>query len=645
MVIEDPTSYPELARARFRRGWRLDARWRWLPSLGIALVALVIAWPFPTYSRTGIDLSWQIALHQAFADGLRYGQEILFTYGPLGFLSRPAPFVGPTSALAFISTACVYLAACAVTLRGTRRLLPLLAAALTALVLARALIFMLPFEVLQWLAFAFGVELLRSSRLDGRRWVPIAAAGWAAIAVLGKVDVGVFITAGGGIVVLAISRHRIRDLATYLAALAAWVLGGWLALGQQPLDLVAYARGSAEIISGYSDSMGVVHPELRWLAGAFAAVAVVLAASAYVTSRDWARAQRLALAALLAVLLFALWKQGFVRDHYPASFAALALTVPLLTQRSLPRWGSTAVLLVAAGALITAGHAAPSRSLNIAASVTQLTHQARVSLLPWRWDAAASRTRHQLQAGFNVPSDILAQLSGHTVAIDPYQASVATAYQGFIWRPEPVFQSYSAYTPYLDELNAGLLRSVDRPERILRRFERRNNGTQIVPYALDGRNYWFEAPAATLERLCRYREIAANARWQVLADTGLACGAPRAIGTVTAARGETISVPAAPSANDIVIVRVRGLDDGIAGKLRSVVWKGPQWEVTLDGAGYRLVAATTGDGLVMSVPAAAQGSAPFAFGSPIQTIAIRESGSSGGGHLTYEFDAVPLPSQ
>jgi hypothetical protein len=631
-------------RLRIRYLGELPARWTWLPSFVITLAALVVAWPFRTYPLVGVDLSWHVALHQAFTDGLRYGRDIVFTYGPLGFLGRPTPFVGPTSALAFVSVAALLLVAGALIVGASRRLFPLPLAALAALVFGRVLIFVQPFEVLQWLAFALGVALLRPDRVDRRGWLPVAAAGLVAIAVLGKVDVGAFLAAGAAVVVLAISPRRPRDLTIYLVSLAAWVVGGWLALGQQPLDLVAYGRDSVDIISGYSDAMGVVHPGLRWLAGAFAVLAALLVAVTYQTSRAWARPRRLALAGLLGVLLFALWKQGFVRDHFEASFAALALTVLLMTPRSLPRWGSAAVLVAAVVGVMAAAETAPARYLDIPASVGQLSRQARVSLLPWRWDAAASRTRSQLQAAFKVPPDIVAQLAGRTVAIEPYLAAVPTAYPGFAWRPEPVFQSYSAYTPYLDELNADLLRSPDRPERILRHFSPRTSVTPTIPHDVNARNYWFEAPAATLERLCRYREIAAGATWQLLADTGLACGPSHVISTVAAARGEAVPVPAAPATGDIVIVRVHGLDDGLVGRVRSTLWKGPEWQATLDGVRYRLVAATAGDGLVLSVPASAQGSVPFQFGNPIRTISIRQRGSSGGGELTYEFEAVPLPS-
>lgn len=111
---------------------------------------------------------------------------------------------------------------------------------------------------------------------------------------------------------------------------------------------------------------------------------------------------------------------------------------------------------------------------------------------------------------------------------------------------------------------------------------------------------------------------------------------------MTAASGATVEVPPAPAPDEFVIVRVEGIGGGVVGRLRSILWKSPVSHVTLDGYRYRLVPGTAGDGLVLAVPAGAQGSYPFSFGAPIKTIAIDAPAS--GGKLTYEFLAVPFPS-
>ena len=59
------------------------------PLLGNALlfVLLVAAlFSYPAYPSFGLDASWAMALGQFFHDGLQFGPDVTFTFGPLGFL-------------------------------------------------------------------------------------------------------------------------------------------------------------------------------------------------------------------------------------------------------------------------------------------------------------------------------------------------------------------------------------------------------------------------------------------------------------------------------------------------------------------------------------------------------------------------------
>jgi hypothetical protein len=629
--------------ASIGRWWRERARWqRWLLPIAVAAITVPLLWAAKPNPDMSLDRNWLIGLQQAAQDGLRYGHDIVYTYGPLGFLAEGAPFLGFTSVLSFLATASAYAAAVVVILAAARRLFPLWVAVLVTVLFGRVLGVLGPFEALQLVAFGLALELLRRDRVPHSDLASIVAAAFAAVGLLGKINVGVFVATGAAVLIVCIWPNRLRGLLVFGAALGAWILGLWLVTGQQLADLVPYVRASYEIVSGYSDSMGVTHGDLWWVVGVFGLLGLLVCLAAYMTARDWPRPRQLALGLLLAILLFALWKHGFVRDHFGIPFATLAIVLLLVMPTGLGRPATAGALLLGLVAFVVGAQAPPEHYLDVVSSARNFTVMARDSLLPWRWDRAASLTQQRLQRTFDIPPEVIAAIQGRTVHIDPYAAAVASAYDGFTWRPQPVFQSFSAYTPYLDALNADLLRSDDRPEMILRWFQLRKSPAGPIVFAVDLRDYWFDAPAATLERLCRYREVLATKRWQVLADSGRSCGEPRPIATVSAARGEAVTVPAPPSANDFVIARVHGADDGLIGRLRATAWKAPEWYVTVDGKEYRLVQDTVRDGLLLAVPEEAQGSPPFAFGPPVQTISIREQGSNGGGALTYEFFAVPL---
>jgi hypothetical protein len=625
---------------------RLDSFRLRLPlQMVVAAVIVVLAWPIRTQlARVTVDVSWQLGLHQAAQDGLRFGRDIVFTYGPLGFLVDSAPFIGPTSALAFIATAAIYLALVGLLLHEWLRQCPAWVAVLLTLAFARAISWLGPTEALQVLAFGLGVEVLRRESVAKPWRVAVIAGLLASFAILAKINVGVFVGAMAVVVVVAVSRPRLPGLLILAGATIATTVGLWLIAGQQLSDLLPYVRASEEIITGYSEAMGVRPPGALSVYAAFAIVAAILAAVSFRTATGWPRDRKLALAALVTVLLFASWKFAFVRNHIGPTFATLAFATLILLPLALRRSVAVPVLMAVSFAFLLMIRLPVTYYTDVATSSTEFLRQARDAGLPWRWDAAADRTRQSLRSAFQIPSSILTELDGRTVSIDPSAAAIASAYPIFTWRPEPIFQSYSAYTSALDHLNADVLRSAARPQLILRPFQSRSiSGGRTIPFAMDRRNYWFESPEATVERLCRYRELAVSGDYQVLADSGRQCGAETPLATVTAALGERVNVPAAPSPDDIVLVRVHGVDEGVLAHLRSALWRSPDWHVEIDGINYRLVPGTAVDGLVLAVPTAVQGSAPFAFGVPTRTIAIRGSSLGGNGGLTYEFLTRRLP--
>ena len=434
----------------------------------------------------------------------------MFTYGPLGFLAWPTPFVGATSTLAFIASAAIYLAMVVFLLDAARRMFPLVVAVVVVLVFARALGYLAPSETLQVVVFAVGVDLLRRDRVTRPSVIAAALGALAAAAVLGKLNIGVSVTAMALVVVLAVSPRRFRGFLAFSGAFVATFLVFWLATGQPLSDLGPYAKGSMEIVSGYSDAMARNAPGGRWIYVAFLVASATLAYLAWRISTGWPSRRRLPLAALLVLFLFAAWKLAFVRDTPTPAFASLAFAACLLLPARLPR--PMAVIVLAAFALTFLGASSrvpPTAYADVVTSATDFVRQAGDDLLPWRWATAEDQTTSYLQSHLAVPPAMLAAIAGHSVNIDPVAEGVAKAYPGFTWRPQPIFQSYSAYTTYLDQLNADQLRSPARPERILRQVDAlHTQDGRSIPPAIDGRFYWFEAPDATIERLCRYREVA-----------------------------------------------------------------------------------------------------------------------------------------
>ena len=130
---------------------------------------------------------------------------------------------------------------------------------------------------------------------------------------------------------------------------------------------------------------------------------------------------------------------------------------------------------------------------------------------------------------------VVEALAGLTVAAEPWEDALSFAYPQLRWRPEPVLQSYSAYTSYLDHLDASFLASPRAPERIL-----------YQSVALDGRDPFWDPPTTMVATYCHYRQLSVSGPWQVLGLVPDRCGEGHVVGQARAHFGQPVDVPVEP---------------------------------------------------------------------------------------------------
>jgi hypothetical protein len=627
------------------------------PILVLAGLITALAWPFLDLpATTGLDRSWQIGLHLASWMDLRQGVDFVFTYGPLGFLAVPHPYLGVTSLLALVASGAVYFSLVAVMLIEARRVVPLWAAALVVLAIARTFVALPPFEAFQVLVFIACVEALAGRVRAPAGAIALGLGIAAGFAMLGKLNVGVFVASMGAVTALAVVRPWWRGIVVYAAGAVASGLVLWIATGQSLSDIASYASGAVQTISGYSEAMGLDRdPALLWVYAAFAGIAVLFGWTAYRMSADWPRPQRLGLLFVCLIFGFAMWKTAFTRQYHAFALAAILVALAVIGAHLRDRRLWLTSLLAVGIAFLAAAQATPASYMNVVGSARSLAVEAATAVIPGRALRAEQSTRASLRKRYALDPTTLGELSGKRVSVDPVEAGVAFAYPELTWAPLPVMQSYTAYTPALDHLNADRLASADAPDRILRSVAfnadppdwlTRQRGHPLrpgesIPVTVDGRYRWFESPAAMLETFCRYGQLSSIGSWQVLGRFGGSCGPAEPLNTVQAREGEAVQVPVESRPDRFVTVRVRGLEPSLIDRVRTALWKADEWYATIAGVRYRLVAPTMSDGLLLAVPAGADGTGSFAFGPPIETISI-QSGSGGHRQLTYEFESVPL---
>ncbi len=614
---------------------------RLAPDVAWALAVALLTWPV-LQLQSGLfgDWNWVATLAYAAEHGLHYGEQIVWTYGPLGFLNNPfgpVLYYDDITLLSWLFTALIQVVLAGTLLVALRRSFPLAAALAVAFV---ALTFLV--DLMAALGFAWCALVVSRSddlpRDQATMAFPSAMGVLTGIAILGKLNDGIELILLASIALVV--AFRARDAAVFAGVTLATALAGWLATGQALADVGSYVRNSIEIVVGYTAAMGLDDPAYAWAYPFGLALAALALALGWDATRGVRPLRRWGLVALCAVYVACGFKEAFVRQgpgHLISYFSGMLVLFAVLPERRLRRLipvGGIAAGVVAI-TLIGGVHDTLS-SANPYASTTAFGTQIQTLTSRARRDASTRELRRGIAAAYAMPDAVVSLVGRRSVMFWPsLEAQLAFAY-GLDLRPLPTLEPYSAYTPALDRLGAAMLASSSRaPARIVRLAPEPGS-------AIDGRNPRFEAPLATLEILCRYRELWHERMWQLLARGTDRCGTPRIRATVSAPWGTSIAVPELHHADALMLVRVDGAGARGFERLKTVLLRpDPRW-ITLDETRFRLVPATAADGLLLRVPHAADYDGGFAMATNPSRIAVRRAGEQPGGRLRYTFVEMPI---
>lgn len=582
--------------------------WR-RPRTGVAAVGLAVTYlavaTFPGDYRAivpGLDPSWYYAINVLPSTPFRFGQDVVFTFGPLGYLLAPQD-VGSNllqAAVWWVLTQGALVALVVYHYRRHRR-----PAAVLAFVGAYtlAMVFALIFEYRILILLALMVTVPPEDRRVWR-WVAPAAAGLAAVLLFVKFTVG--LAAAGTVTTAALvwlfqRRVRAGDALVFLLAVyvAVTVVAASALIGG-PGDFVAWLRLGVEIVGGFSAAMTVGEPGLLPLV-ALASVVAVVAALALLGRGDRGL---VAVALPLAVPLFFAFRHSFVRHHGRFLFGTLiaALGVILLTAVNRRRLiaGGVALLLSLPGAAFLAlrpecfcpwrpRELGPAGWSNLGALIG--LEQTRAEL-------------HSLSAtalgGDRLPDDWVREIrsSGGSVDAVPWEIAFTVA-NDLPWTPNPVLQTYHAYTPALDREVADHFAGDDAPEFLLVQW------TEI-----DGRHPMLASPSMWRSILAHYELARPEPATGPFGEVALLRRRdeplplqPEPSGVERARLGEWIEVPAS---SELVLADIDARLT-LVGWLREAGWRTEVVYADLSYApgGYvrvRVLPRTLGGGLLLNRP-------------------------------------------
>jgi hypothetical protein len=438
--------------------------------LAILITVITKFVPFyPLMPAGGLDPSWVFGMNQATADGLSIGREIIFTLGP--YASTYTRSYHPSTDTMMISgslyLALSYWACLAILLKGVQwRWTLAFCIVLPGLMYSQDALF-LSFPLLVGITTLKIVDI-EEGRLITSKWAPLyLGLIFSPLGLLPLVK-GSFLVLSAAVAILCsafliINRHRALATICLLSPMTSMCFF-WLAAGQSTPALPDYFTNMIPIISGYTDAMAVEGNPQEIITYLMAAFSLLLAIFSH---RKTDNASRAFLFCVYFVFLFLAFKAGFVRhDRHAITAGASILIASLLLAILL----NGRVILFAFTLSSIAWFQIYSK--HVKTSTEHIINDTKSNYIS-AWNGITNRIESKTwpQREFDAATDSIRKkksipiLQGTTDIYSFNQSYLISSKN--TWHPRPIFQSYSAYTSTLAEINKQHLIGDRAPDNIV----------------------------------------------------------------------------------------------------------------------------------------------------------------------------------
>lgn len=439
--------------------------------LALLIIIITVFVPFsPQMPAAGIDPSWALGLNQAVAQGLAFGKEIIFTYGPFSSIYTEAyhpstdfMMIGGSLYLAFSYWLCLVFVIKNVPWRWTLAF----GICLGGMIYARDSLFF-SYPLLVGIANYKYMILPKNNSVTSTYYILFFALLFAPFGLLPLIKASLLLLC----IIVAILCctylvicKKIALASVSLITPAVAMLLFWIGSGQSAANLPGFLLSTLSISSEFTEAMALegnqVEIVLYMISSALICVSIAC-------QKQLRRPSKLFLLCLFFVFLFLSCKSGFVRHNVHAFIPATSILITALLLPFVFRSKSVLPLIILS--IFTWGYI-NSHYTRISISKNILS----TSFSAWHGLASRLNDPEWVKQNFDLSMNFLKNqvsfplLEGTTDIYSCKQTYLIAS--GNTWSPRPIIQSYSVFSSNLAQRNKQHLLGQKKPDNIIFRME------------------------------------------------------------------------------------------------------------------------------------------------------------------------------
>ena len=454
-----------------------------------------------TYSHLGIpirpgpDGSYQYAFNFFFANDVQIGKDILFTYGPFGFLLWPQ-FNGNNLLIASIVSISMKFSFVLASLFLNYRTKTSVSIISNGFIIGITFLVALQISLHNLLIF-LPVVLLLLHNFSGKSLPLVLACIVVSFALMVKASSGILslLALASYVLITGFRDRKIQCFTVVFLTLSLVCTVTWFFLYQNFGGFFDYFKATLEFSVGNSSAMSLNPENNWWFVSGFIICFFVM--PFILKDKN--------IIFLYMVLMFtgvAFFKYAISREdhlghllYYLFQFLYLVFVVSLSIEKK--HLIGAAIVFIA---LLLFINSSPYKS-----SIPRFYESFLISFFDKKDVSFETHTNDLANRSSRVlgkrllDSEILSLVGDRSIDSYPWDTIYIAANQ-LNWRPRPVIQSYITYTPYLDQKNEEFFRSENAPEFLL--WEKSHFGGELG--SIDGRHLFNDEPLTLLAILTHY---------------------------------------------------------------------------------------------------------------------------------------------